>query len=251
MKDYHIGILTIATGKYIKFLPKLYSSIDKNFLVKNNITCYLFTDDIAAAKYAVPETRLSHEYFHIKRYGFPGDTLYRYRHFSTLDERLIKKPDFLFYSDADMMVVSNVGAEVIPEEKVGLIATAHPGFYLGKTPQYPLGTPESRPESKAFVDPSRYRPCYVAGGFNGGAYEAFIRMSKEISANIDDDYSRDLIAVWHDESHLNEYVTRPENLQNLKIMTPSYCFAEYNDPQEVGYPPRIVALDKNHAEVRS
>ena len=251
MKDYHIGILTIATGKYIKFLPKLYASINHNFLVDNKITCYLFTDDIDAAKALVPSTRLSHEYFHIERYGFPGDTLYRYRHFSTLDERIAEKPDFLFYSDADMLVVSKVGAEVIPTEKVGLTATAHPGFYLYRTPQHPLGTPEDRPESKAYVDPRRYRPYYVAGGFNGGAYEAFIKMSKEISANIDDDYSRGIIAVWHDESHLNEYVTRPENLQNLKIMTPSYCFAEYNNPREVGYPPKIVALDKNHDEVRS
>ena len=251
MKDYHIGILTIATGKYIKFLPGLYSSIDQNFLVKNNITCYLFTDDIESAKALIPATRLSHEYFHIERQGFPGDTLYRYKHFSTLDNRLEEKPDFLFYSDADMLVVSKVGAEVIPEEKIGLTVTAHPGFYLGKTPQHPLGTPESRSQSKAFIEPHRYRPCYVAGGFNGGAYEAFVKMSKEISANIDDDYSRGLIAVWHDESHLNEYVTRPENLLNLKIMTPSYCFAEYNNPHEIGYPAKIVALDKNHDEVRS
>ena len=88
-------------------------------------------------------------------------------------------------------------------------------------------------------------------GFNGGAYNAFLTMSKEISKNIDDDYSRGLIAVWHDESHLNEYVTRLENLENLKIMTPSYCFAQSYHPNEVGYPPKIVALDKNHAEVRS
>jgi len=250
-----IGVLTIATGKYIHFLPNLYSSIAQNFLKDDEITCYLFTDDIEAAKKLVPQTRLNHQYFHIERMGFPGDTLYRYRHFSTLDARLneinLEKPEFLFYSDADMLVVSDVGREVIPEKTHGLVATAHPGFYLGKTPQHPLGTPESRPDSKAFISPHRYRPYYVAGGFNGGAYDAFIKMSKEISNNIDDDYSREIIAVWHDESHLNEYVTRPENLQYLKIMTPSYCFAEYNNPQEVGYSAKIVALDKNHNEIRS
>jgi hypothetical protein len=250
-----IGVLTIATGKYTQFLTSLYSSIAQNFLKDDDITCYLFTDDIEAAKKFVPQTRLNHQYFHIDRMGFPGDTLYRYRHFSTLDDRLsdmnLQKPEFLFYSDADMCVVAEVGKEVIPEKTYGLVATAHPGFYLGKTPQYPLGTPESRQESKAFISPQRYRPYYVAGGFNGGAYDAFIRMSKEISKNIDDDHSRGIIAVWHDESHLNEYVTRPENLQHLKIMTPSYCFAEYNNPQEVGYSAKIVALDKNHTEVRS
>ena len=250
-----IGILTIATGKYTQFLTNLYASIAQNFLVDHDITCYLFTDDIESAKSYVPQTRLKHEYIHIERMGFPGDTLYRYRHFSTLDtviaSRNISSPDFLFYSDADMVVVANVGEEVLPAKDIGLIATAHPGFYLGRTPQSPVGTPESRQQSKAFIPPNRYRPCYVAGGFNGGAYDAFLKMSKEISANIDDDASRDIIAVWHDESHLNEYVTRPENLENLKIMTPSYCFAQSYDPRQVGYPPKIVALDKNHAEVRS
>lgn len=250
-----IGILTIATGKYSQFLTNLYASIAQNFLPEHEITCYLFTDNIEAAKTFIPPTRLKHEFIQIERKGFPGDTLYRYRHFASLDDVLSKrdlnKPDFLFYSDADMVVVANVGEEVLPEKEVGLIATAHPGFYLGRTPQHPLGTPESRPQSKAFISPSRYRPCYVAGGFNGGAYSAFISMSKEISANIDDDYSRGIVAVWHDESHLNEYVTRPENLPRLKIMTPSYCFAQSYNPQEVGYAPKIVALDKNHAEVRS
>jgi hypothetical protein len=255
MNDYDVGLLTIATGKYIKFLPGLYSSVNTNFLKNNNISCYLFTDDIDAAKKIIPESRMSHHFFHIERMGFPGDTLYRYRHFASLDEKLaslgLAKPDFLFYSDADMLVVNEVGQEILPEEGCGLVATAHPGFYLGKTPEYPLGTPESRQQSKAFIDPRRYRPCYVAGGFNGGAYDAFLAMSKEISTNIDDDRARDLIAVWHDESHLNEYVTRPENLKNLKIMSPAYCFAQYNNPNEVGYPAKIVALDKNHAEVRS
>ncbi len=250
-----IGILTIATGKYTQFLTNLYASISHNFLKEHEITCYLFTDDIEGAKSYIPKTRLNHEFIEIERMGFPGDTLYRYRHFSKLDkiisERNLAEPDFLFYSDADMVVIADVGDEVLPLKDVGLVATAHPGFYMGRTPQHPLGTPETNPQSKAFISPSRYRPCYVAGGFNGGAYNAFLTMSKEISKNIDDDYSRGLIAVWHDESHLNEYVTRLENLENLKIMTPSYCFAQSYHPNEVGYPPKIVALDKNHAEVRS
>lgn len=257
MNEHVIGLLTIATGKYIEFLPGLYSSIDENFLKSNRIQCYLFTDNIEEARKMIPSTsdRLDYHFFEIKRHGFPGDTLYRYRHFSTLSDRLSKhgleKPDFLFYSDADMLIVDSVGQEILPKENNGLIATAHPGFYRGKTPAHPFGTPETRPESKAFIPNNRYRPCYVAGGFNGGAYDAFITMSHEISSNIDNDHERGIIAVWHDESHLNEYVTRPENLTNLKIMVPSYCFAEYNNPQQVGYPAKIVALDKNHAEVRS
>ena len=256
MNHYTVGLLTIATGRYIEFLPDLYASIDKNFLKNNQLKCYLFTDNIEAAAKMIPATsdRLDYYFFQIERYGFPGDTLFRYRHFSSLDGRLtekqLDKPDYLFYSDADMAIVDEVGYEILPEEKVGLVATAHPGFYRGRTPQHPLGTPETRTESKAFISPSRYRPCYVAGGFNGGAYDAFISMSKNISDAIDEDQKNNITAVWHDESHLNEYVTRPDNLKRLKILTPSYCFAQSYNPHEVGYFPKIVALDKNHSEMR-
>tara|TARA_B100000519_G_scaffold199163_1_gene209893 strand:+ start:20 stop:793 length:774 start_codon:yes stop_codon:yes gene_type:complete len=256
VNHYTIGLLTIATGRYIEFLPDLYASIDKNFLKNNQLKCYLFTDDIEAAAEMIPATsdRLDYYFFQIERYGFPGDTLFRYRHFSSLDGRLtekqLDKPAYLFYSDADMAIVDEVGYEILPEEKVGLVATAHPGFYRGKTPQHPLGTPETRTESKAFISPNRYRPCYVAGGFNGGAYDAFISMSKNISDAIDEDQKNNITAVWHDESHLNEYVTRPDNLKRLKILTPSYCFAQSYNPHEVGYFPKIVALDKNHSEMR-
>ena len=58
----------------------------------------------------------------------------------------------------------------------------------------------------------------------------------------------------------------PENIPNRELIKKNiekplssipdpfekfHSFAEYNNPQEVGYPAKIVALDKNHAEVRS
>lgn len=58
-----------------------------------------------------------------------------------------------------------------------------------------------------------------------------------------------MMALWHDESHMNRYlIDHPPTV----ILPPAYCFAEehVNHPR---YPdrPKIIALQKNHNECRS
>jgi histo-blood group ABO system transferase len=86
---------------------------------------------------------------------------------------------------------------------------------------------------------------YFAGGFNGGTSLEYLKMAKKISENIIDDFNRGFIAIWHDESHLNRYfIDNPPT----KILNPSYCYPEnWNIPFER----KLLALDKNHSEIRS
>ena len=125
------------------------------------------------------------------------------------------------------------------------MATAHPGFYDNYTPSAPLGTPEGRTESTAYIDPSESRPAYWAGGFNGGETSAFLDMAEVIRANIDADFEKQIIAVWHDESHLNRYLVSNQGI--VKTLMPSYCYPEsWNLPRAK----KILALDKDHAAIR-
>ena len=93
---------------------------------------------------------------------------------------------------------------------------------------------------------------YYAGGFNGGKPEHFLKMAQTIVDNVEKDSEKGLIAVWHDESHMNRYlVSNPPTL----ALNPSYCYPENvrvnPNGWHVPFEPKIVALDKNHAEVRS
>jgi histo-blood group ABO system transferase len=86
---------------------------------------------------------------------------------------------------------------------------------------------------------------YFAGGFNGGSSYQYLKMAKYISNNIDVDYSKNLIAIWHDESHMNRYfIDNPPT----KILSPSYC---YSESVKIPFKRRLVALDKNHNKIRS
>lgn len=247
----NIGILTIATGKYKKFIPSLYQSIEKFFLKNNKKTFVLFTDDVEEAKSILNTVEGKILYFKIQRKGFPGDTLYRYHHFSSARQALLDLgadcPDVLYYFDADMLVVDDVNEEVLPTPTNDLIGTAHPG-YFNRPGHNPLGTPENNPKSKAYIPPNRPRPCYWAGGFNGGKFEAFLDMSDEIKSRVDEDDDNGIMAIWHDESHLNAYYSEKFSLEKVKTLIPAFCYPEsWNLP----YPKKILALDKNHAEVRS
>ena len=68
-------------------------------------------------------------------------------------------------------------------------------------------------------------------------------MSKTIKERVDKDLEKDVIAIWHDESQMNRYF-----IDNIpKLLNPSYCYPEsWNIPFEK----KLLALDKNHSEIR-
>jgi histo-blood group ABO system transferase len=245
----NVGILTIATGKYKKFVVPLYESIKDNFLRGHKKLYILFTDEPDEMKEMLRPLSIDAVIFKIERRGFPGDTLLRYHHFSnakiTLSLLGERAPDCLYYLDADMLISSEVGDEVLPTKKKKLVGVAHPGYW-SRPGHSALGTPETNPLSKAFIPQDRWRLCYWAGGFNGGSFQDFMTMSETISYRVNQDLDRGIVAVWHDESHLNAYLS--ELQEGVKTLTPSYCYPE---SWSIPFVKRIVALDKNHAEVRS
>ena len=57
-------------------------------------------------------------------------------------------------------------------------------------------------------------------------------------------FKKNIIAIWHDESHINRYfIDNPPTI----ILSPSYCYPEN---LKLPYKKRLLALDKNHAKVR-
>jgi hypothetical protein len=117
--------------------------------------------------------------------------------------------DSVYYCDVDMTFVSRIGGDDISVK--GIVATEHPG-YVGEG-----GPVEKRIESTAFLEICQ---PYFAGGFVGGSTEEFLKMSKAIAANIDEDRRYGILAIWHDESHLNKYL---HDNPPARILGPEFC----------------------------
>jgi histo-blood group ABO system transferase len=224
----NIGLVIIATNKYIRFLQQLVDGADKYFLPNHNVTYFVFSDKENEIK-----TNRKVIYTHVEHKSWPWMTLGRYEIFDT-NSVLFDEYDYLYYCDVDMKFVDTVGDEILSD----VVVTQHP-LYTNRR-----GTPETNPISKACVYPQE-KMQYFAGGFNGGSKEHFLKMSKEISKNIKIDFEKNFIAVWHDESHLNRYMI--DNTPT-KILSPSYCYPE---SMYLPYHKKLLALDKNHKELRS
>lgn len=223
-----IGLIIIATNKYITFLNNLLKSANIYFLPEEDVTYFIFTNkkiEILDSKRNIVLTNISHK-------EWPWMTLGRYEIFSK-NRDIFSGIDYLYYCDVDMRFVDTVGSEILEDR----VVTQHP--FLCNT----RGTPETNPLSLACVKPEE-RMQYFAGGFNGGSCKEFLKMSEILACNIEEDFKNNIISIWHDESHLNRYmIDNPPT----KILDPGYCYAENLN---IPYNKKLLALEKNHSEVR-
>lgn len=222
-----VGLLVMATGKYIQFVPPLISSARNFFCTEQDVTYFVFTDqptDHIAAQ--------DIKFIHQKRLGWPFDTMHRFLVYLKNWESL-KDMDYLFACDADMRFVDTVGDEILSD----LVGTQHPGFVNKR------GSYETNPISTACVQRNE-GTYYFAGGFYGAKNDEFLKLLQTLTHNIDIDLKKNFIAVWHDESHLNRYfIDNPPT----KMLSPEYCYPE---SWKLPYKKRLLALDKNHSECR-
>ena len=222
----NVGLLIMATGRYVNFVQPLIDSADKYFCKNHNVTYFVFTDGKLKNADNV-------EVIYQARLGWPYDTMMRYNVYYNARDAFSEQ-DYLFALDADMLFVDFVGDEILSDR----VATLHPGF-INKRGSY-----ETSIFSTACVFPNEGK-YYFAGGFYGGSTKDFLNIALTNLTNINTDLSKGIIAVWHDESHWNRYcINHPPTL----ILTPSYCYPESWD---LNYPKKILALDKNHSEFQT
>ena len=229
-----ICILTIATNKYLQFVEKLYDDIAEKFVPGAEIDCLLFTD------HEIEETSDNVRVHYIDHEPWPMPTLKRYNYF-VKEKDYILEHDYCFYLDADMRIDDPVGEEVLSD----LVATQH--GYQSMHPKEQMSY-DRNPECLAYVAPGD-EVTYYAGGFNGGKTTKFMEMAEVIADRVNKDLEKDIIALWHDESHMNRYmIDNPPTL----ALNPEYCYAEeFIGTQYPFQNPKIIALKKNHSELRS
>lgn len=218
-KKYKIGLLIMATGPYVSFVPRLLESAQKYFLTNHTVTYFVFTEGELPAwpnVIKVPQGQL----------GWPYDTMMRF-HTYYKHKELFTGMDYLFALDADMQFVAPVGDEIISKR----VGTLQPNYLFDPKPY------ETNPISTSCINRGEGKH-YFAGAFYGGTRDEFIKLIKTAMTNINTDLARGVIASVNDESHLNRYFV--DNEPTL-ILNASYChFESWDSP----YPKKLVAFDK-------
>ena len=221
-----IAILYICTGKYFIFWENFYRSMERYFLPYTIKHYFVFTDQNAL---------LFNERVHLiyqQHLGWPFDTLLRFHMFHEIKEQL-SQFDYIFFLNANMLCVAPIDEEILPKEEQ-LVALLHPGFYAKERKFF---TYENDPASLAFIQKNKGK-YYFMGAFNGGKSKAYLKLIETLAHRIEKDLNKNIIAIWHDESHLNRYLLH----KRVKKVDPSYGYPEDWD---LPFEKKIMILDKN------
>lgn len=219
----NVGLIVIATNRYIEFVPQLLSSVKEKFLINHNVEIFLFTNQKFEGDVTIIPT---------EHKPWPWMTLGRYHLIQELKN--YPKKDYYYYIDADMIVMSEVRDEIFGDR----VATIHGRFK--KKP----GTYDRNPLSVAYISekeiPSNTLAPYYCGGFQGGS--KFLEDAESLSERIDIDNNNNVIALWHDESHWNRYLL---DCPPSVVLPSTYCNLKHDENA------KIAVIKKDVTEVRS
>lgn len=240
----NIALCTVATGKYACFVKGFIESARKYFLPDQNVKYFIFTDQILAIEGDdIVIIRWPHK-------KWPLSTLMRFKAYHE-NKDLFDNMDYVFSYDVDALFVNNVGNEILGKS-VGVL---HPGYYkkdlIGTNALN--GLVEKNPHSSVFLHSKKASKQYFAGGFYGGQTDVFKKLVSECYFTVTRDLQSGIVAVWHDETHLNYYFLN--NPPEIKL-SPAYCYPEDGaiNPNyaHIKYEePKIVVLNKIYSVMRS
>lgn len=207
-----IAILYICTGKYSSFFEGFYKSTEEYLLQGHHKHYFVWSDDDDLA-YGLQNVTLIHR----DCLGFPQDSLFRFEMFLQAEDEL-REYDYIFFFNSNALICRQVGEEILPDE-TGLSMGVW--VYSGKKSAHSY-TYERRPKSLAYVAPYGKDYVYYMGGLNGGTSDCYLNMIRELCRNIREDFNNGIIAVYHDESHINAYMRNHKG----KCLGREFCLPE-------------------------
>lgn len=228
-----IGILYICTGKYDVFWKDFYLSVEKNFMPEYKKNYYVFTD--SQEIYDSDKNKRIHVIYQ-QQLPWPLATLLRFHIFNM--HKKLYKDDYLFFMNANLEIVEEIHKNILDSSK-NMFFVQHPGYYNVKRKKFEY---ENNKKSTAFISRKEGK-YYVAGGMIGGKTKSFLKMSSELEENINRDFKQNIIARWHDESHINRYIIGRSDVQ---ILSPEYLYPEDNYEWLKDLKPKIIIRDKKN-----
>ena len=253
-----VSVFSVATNVYFDYWLKLYETARINLFPDSVVTFHVFTNikPNAFQQGLLGDNVILHE---IEDLRWPEATLKRYE---LIANNMVNiEADVIVYLDADMLISQKILISSVYADGVdSIVLVRHPGywrptFYSDKTfylrhldlayrdlvmrvKTGGIGAWERNRRSQAYVKRLR-RKHYFCGGIWLGEKNSIIKFAQEMYQNVIQDYTNGIIAIWHDESHLNSWASS----HLFRAEDPSYCFAEgYKNLERINM--KIIAVTK-------
>ena len=238
-----LTIFSIATGRYFPFWENMVASASREIDNSIKVEFYLAGDSQAIFnEWRERNKGIESRFVTVPNLPWPLPTLLRFKYLNLILKEI--DSDYLMYLDADMEFISKFSRENLDFiGNSGVTLVKHPGYFRTsrleilnnfgflrflrilvsdirlKLKYFGIGTWETNRSSSAFV-PKSQRKQYVCGGTWWGKKESIQKLSHELEFKIDQDLSNNLIAKYHDESHLNYWAANNPCL----LVGPEFCF---------------------------
>jgi len=229
-----LGIVFIGTNKYADFFKLYYPACEKYLAPETEKHYFAFTDRPDAEFFKKERVNIAK----IDHVGWPYITLLRFKFISKIIDRLTDM-DFCLFIDADLIPQSSISVDDLFSSNNSLVGVMHPGF-IGQ-----VGPFETNIKSTAGVLNEKLDlSIYCQGCLWGGKTDSFIKMVKELTDRVDKDLSNNLIAAWHDESHMNRYFAERRN--EVNVLNSGYAQPEVGyDHIKLQYETKMLHLHKD------
>jgi hypothetical protein len=109
----------------------------------------------------------------------------------------------------------------------------------------PFGAFETNKNSTASVNKDDDLSVYFQGCLWGGKVPNIITLIEELDNRINIDLKNNIIAEWHDESHLNKFFI--ENKNDVNILGPQFAYPEMFSSY-CNFDPKVVHLNKDNSK---
>lgn len=228
-----IAVLYICIGKYTVLWPEFYDSARKYLFTSDNVHYFVYTDSDCLKRQLshLPDVTAIAE----RNHGWPGNTLFRFEMFLRI-KQILKDFDFIYFFNANTQFLSKIDEDILPNANE-LVVAEH---FAMKNIDPILFEYDRNKKSEAYVPYGKESTHYVQAALIGGRADAFLLMCKLCASNIEKDLQNEVVARWHDESHLNKYILD----KSVKILPLSYIYPEILLSQVADGEPKILMRDK-------
>jgi hypothetical protein len=229
-----IGIYSIFIDSYICFYENFINNMETNFLSDHTKYYYIVTNN-----YDIKKLNNRTFFIYTEQLAWPYPTLYRFKYFLLFPYNLLKKSNIMFFINSNAICVDKVNDDILPN-KDGHVFTTHCSHAITDYDKSPFDKNINSTAGVSYeIDKNYY---YYGGRFYGADLEKFIQLCTQLDRNIDIDEKNNVIALWHDESHINYYcnIILNNNFKKLGV--------EYHIPEEALWKyslRKIIYLDKN------
>jgi hypothetical protein len=234
-----VAIAFIGTGKYLNFLPKYYENIQKHFLPNSEKTFLVFTDGQLEE---LPSNIIPYYQEHLE---WPFITLKRFEIINRARD-IIEKNDWFVFIDADALVIDDISEDEFFTEKP-FFGVHHPCHFMKMNPHtQPPGAFDTNERSEAYVNTTEEFPdIYYQGCLWGGRVPEVCKMIDTLEERTNKDLKNNIVALWHDESHINKFFI--ENKKSVHCLGPEYAYPEIFSSY-CNFEPKIVHLAKDNSK---